>query len=192
MKTDWLIVGAGFTGITLAERIATQLDQQVVLIDSRNHVGGNAYDYYNHLRCKHLPRFDFTGVTLAFTLEMDHVLDGAVRNGSPKYPSVSWDSMVFYIGAAMVAWMAKLTDYAEILSGSLTPSTAASGADSACSRIASSQPQSALFREPVCQRRVHEDIHRAVTIIRDLLQLLVQYPRHRDRSVADHPLFRAD
>ena len=47
MKTDWLIVGAGFTGITLAERIATQLNQRVLLIDSRNHVGGNAYDYYN-------------------------------------------------------------------------------------------------------------------------------------------------
>ena len=47
MKTDWLIVGAGLTGCTLAERIATELNQQVVLIDSRNHVGGNAYDYYN-------------------------------------------------------------------------------------------------------------------------------------------------
>jgi len=47
MKTDWLIVGAGFTGITLAERIASELDQKVLVIDSRNHVGGNAYDYYN-------------------------------------------------------------------------------------------------------------------------------------------------
>ena len=89
----------------------------------------NAYDYYNHLRCRPLPRFDLTGVTLAFTLEMDHVLDGAVRIGSPKYPSVSWDAMVFYLGAAMTPWLVKLTDYAEVLSGSLTPSTAASGAD---------------------------------------------------------------
>ncbi|HVW85191.1 MAG TPA: UDP-galactopyranose mutase [Bryobacteraceae bacterium] len=47
MKVDWLIVGAGFTGCTLAERIATQLDQKVLLIDRRNHVGGNAYDYHN-------------------------------------------------------------------------------------------------------------------------------------------------
>jgi UDP-galactopyranose mutase len=47
MKVDWLIVGAGFTGCTLAERIATQLDQKVLLIDRRSHVGGNAYDYYN-------------------------------------------------------------------------------------------------------------------------------------------------
>ena len=47
MKIDWLIVGAGFTGCTLAERIATQLDQKVLLIDRRPHVGGNAYDYYD-------------------------------------------------------------------------------------------------------------------------------------------------
>ncbi len=48
MKIDWLIVGAGFTGCTLAERIATQLNQKVLLIDRRNHVGGNAYDYHNN------------------------------------------------------------------------------------------------------------------------------------------------
>ena len=47
MKVDWLIVGAGFTGCTLAERIATQLNQQVLLIDRRQHVGGNAYDYHD-------------------------------------------------------------------------------------------------------------------------------------------------
>src|SRR3954447_3934359 len=47
MKTDWLIVGAGLTGCTLAERIATELGQSVILIDARNHVGGNAYDHYD-------------------------------------------------------------------------------------------------------------------------------------------------
>ncbi len=41
---DWLIVGAGFTGATLAERIATQLDQRVLVIDQRDHIAGNAYD----------------------------------------------------------------------------------------------------------------------------------------------------
>ncbi len=44
---DWLIVGAGFTGATLAERIATQLGQKVLVVERRNHIGGNAYDYYN-------------------------------------------------------------------------------------------------------------------------------------------------
>jgi UDP-galactopyranose mutase len=41
---DWLIVGAGFTGAVLAERIATELDQSVLVIDRRGHIAGNAYD----------------------------------------------------------------------------------------------------------------------------------------------------
>jgi UDP-galactopyranose mutase len=47
MKTNWLIVGAGFTGAVLAERIASQLNQKVLIIDQRDHIGGNAYDYYD-------------------------------------------------------------------------------------------------------------------------------------------------
>ncbi len=42
---QWLIVGAGFTGAVLAERIASQLDQKVLVIDRRDHIAGNAYDY---------------------------------------------------------------------------------------------------------------------------------------------------
>ena len=42
-----LIVGAGFTGAVLAERIASQLGDPVVLIDQRAHIGGNAYDCHN-------------------------------------------------------------------------------------------------------------------------------------------------
>ena len=41
---DWLVVGAGFTGAVLAERIARVLDKRVLLIDRRPHIGGNAYD----------------------------------------------------------------------------------------------------------------------------------------------------
>ena len=44
---DYLIVGAGFSGSVLAERLATQLDKRVLLVDRRNHVGGNAYDHYD-------------------------------------------------------------------------------------------------------------------------------------------------
>ena len=49
MKFDWLIVGAGFTGATLAERIATQLGQKVLLLDRRDHIAGNAYDEHNQV-----------------------------------------------------------------------------------------------------------------------------------------------
>jgi UDP-galactopyranose mutase len=44
MKIDWLIVGAGFTGCVLAERIASQLGQKVLIVEQRDHVGGNSYD----------------------------------------------------------------------------------------------------------------------------------------------------
>lgn len=47
MKVDWLIVGAGFSGATLAERLATEAEQTVLLIDRRDHVGGNAFDEYS-------------------------------------------------------------------------------------------------------------------------------------------------
>ena len=44
MKVDWLVVGAGFAGSVIAERIASVLDERVLVIDRRSHVGGNAYD----------------------------------------------------------------------------------------------------------------------------------------------------
>jgi UDP-galactopyranose mutase len=44
---DWLIVGAGFAGATLAERLATQRGDRVLVVDKRPHIGGNAYDRYN-------------------------------------------------------------------------------------------------------------------------------------------------
>ncbi|HEX6971494.1 MAG TPA: UDP-galactopyranose mutase [Limnochordia bacterium] len=47
MKTDYLIVGAGFTGCVMAERIANELGRRVLIVERRNHVGGNAFDEYN-------------------------------------------------------------------------------------------------------------------------------------------------
>jgi UDP-galactopyranose mutase len=44
---DYLIVGAGFAGSVLAERLASQLDRRVLICDRRPHVGGNAYDRFN-------------------------------------------------------------------------------------------------------------------------------------------------
>jgi UDP-galactopyranose mutase len=50
---DYLIVGAGFAGSVLAERLASQLGQRVLICDRRPHIGGNAYD-----------RFDDAGVLI--------------------------------------------------------------------------------------------------------------------------------
>src|SRR5918911_2267400 len=44
---DYLIVGAGFAGSVLAERLARGSGKKVLICDRRPHVGGNAYDHYN-------------------------------------------------------------------------------------------------------------------------------------------------
>ena len=42
-----IIIGAGFAGSILAERIASQKNEQVIIIEKRNHIAGNAYDSYD-------------------------------------------------------------------------------------------------------------------------------------------------
>ena len=42
---DTLIVGAGYAGSVMAERLASQRGQRVLVIDRRSHIAGNAYDY---------------------------------------------------------------------------------------------------------------------------------------------------
>jgi UDP-galactopyranose mutase len=44
---DFLIVGAGFAGSVLAERLARGAGMRVLICDVRSHIGGNAYDEYN-------------------------------------------------------------------------------------------------------------------------------------------------
>jgi UDP-galactopyranose mutase len=44
---DFLVVGAGFAGAVLAERLAAGAGYRVLVVDRRNHIGGNAYDYYD-------------------------------------------------------------------------------------------------------------------------------------------------
>jgi len=44
-KYDYLVVGAGFAGAVIAERLASQHDAHVLVVDKRPHVAGNAYDH---------------------------------------------------------------------------------------------------------------------------------------------------
>lgn len=44
---DFLIVGAGFSGSVLAERLARDAGRRVLVVDRRNHIGGNAYDRHD-------------------------------------------------------------------------------------------------------------------------------------------------
>lgn len=47
MRFKYVVVGAGLAGLTIAERIASQLDEKVLVIEKRKHIGGNVYDSYN-------------------------------------------------------------------------------------------------------------------------------------------------
>ena len=44
---DYLVVGAGFAGATVAERLAADAGKKVLICDRRPHIGGNAYDHYD-------------------------------------------------------------------------------------------------------------------------------------------------
>jgi UDP-galactopyranose mutase len=44
---DYLIVGAGYAGSVLAERLAAGSGKRVLICDKRGHIGGNAYDHYD-------------------------------------------------------------------------------------------------------------------------------------------------
>lgn len=41
---DVIVIGAGFAGATIAERLAAK-DKKVLVVDKRDHIGGNAYDF---------------------------------------------------------------------------------------------------------------------------------------------------
>ncbi len=47
MKYEYVVVGAGIAGLTMAERIANVLNKKVLVIEKRSHIGGNIYDSYN-------------------------------------------------------------------------------------------------------------------------------------------------
>ena len=67
---DYLIVGAGFAGSVLAERLASQANKKVLLVEKRNHIGGNAYDCYDEsgvLIHKYGPHIFHTNSTEVFS-----------------------------------------------------------------------------------------------------------------------------
>lgn len=42
---EYIVIGAGFAGSVIAERIANVLNKKVLVIEKRSHIGGNCYDY---------------------------------------------------------------------------------------------------------------------------------------------------
>ncbi|KAK3098033.1 hypothetical protein FSP39_015509 [Pinctada imbricata] len=47
MSVDVCIVGAGLSGAVIANRYANETNKKVLVLDSRDHIGGNCYDYVN-------------------------------------------------------------------------------------------------------------------------------------------------
>ena len=45
MDYDYLVVGCGLSGVVIAERVANVLKKKVLIIEKRDHIGGNCYDY---------------------------------------------------------------------------------------------------------------------------------------------------
>ena len=62
MKYKYVVVGAGLAGLTIAERIAKVMNEKVLVIEKRNHIGGNVYDSYNE-------------DVVSFIRDREHVLD---------------------------------------------------------------------------------------------------------------------
>ncbi len=42
-----IIVGAGITGIVMAEQISNKLNKKIIIVEKRNHIGGNCFDLYS-------------------------------------------------------------------------------------------------------------------------------------------------
>lgn len=95
MKVKNLVVGAGLSGAVLAERIATELGEEVLVLDEKNHIGGNCYDYLDangiHIH-KYGPHIFHTNIENVwdylskftewhvFMLRVNAVLDGIETN----------------------------------------------------------------------------------------------------------------
>ena len=90
-SVDLLIVGAGLSGAVLAERCSKELNMTSVIIDKRDHIGGNCYDYVSAegIRCSkygaHLFHTDFVRVweyvqRFSEWIPFDHRVKGRVRD----------------------------------------------------------------------------------------------------------------
>jgi UDP-galactopyranose mutase len=71
---DYLVVGAGFAGAVVAERLASQANKKVLIVDRRPHIAGNAFDHYNEdgvLVHKYGPHIFHTNSDRVFTYLSD-------------------------------------------------------------------------------------------------------------------------
>ena len=82
----------------------------------------NAYDYFNHLRLKHMPKTGLARLKLEFDIKYDQALGGAIRLDAAKYPCGSRAAMTFVTGSGN-SHDVRLLDHATVVSGSETAAT---------------------------------------------------------------------
>ena len=46
-KYDIIVVGCGLSGVVISERFSLLQNKKILIIDKRDHIGGNCYDYYD-------------------------------------------------------------------------------------------------------------------------------------------------
>ncbi len=94
---DYLVVGAGFSGVTIAEQIASKLKKEVLIIDKREHIGGNAYDFIdanNILVHKYGPHWFHTNNKLIYNylskftdwIEHKHIIRSSINGNHFPFP----------------------------------------------------------------------------------------------------------
>ncbi|HEY0759833.1 MAG TPA: UDP-galactopyranose mutase [Acidisarcina sp.] len=127
---DYLIVGAGFAGSVLAERLARIDKKRVLLIDRRPHIGGNAYDHYDEagiLVHKYGPHIFHTNSEQVFTYlsqftawrDYEHRVLSHVDGRNYPFP-INVDTVNQYYGLKMDAFqmtsfLRKLVEHRDII-----------------------------------------------------------------------------
>lgn len=83
---DVIVIGAGLSGCVIAERFASQLNKKVLIIEKRNHIGGNCYDYID----------EETGILVSkYGAHLFHTNDEEVWNYINKFGNwIRWEHKV--------------------------------------------------------------------------------------------------
>ena len=112
---SYLIVGCGLSGATVAERISTILNEKVVIIDKRDHIAGNCYDYID----------DETGILInKYGAHLFHTNNEEVWQYISKFSEwVRWEHKVLsYIDNKYVSVPVNITTVNEICGTNISDS----------------------------------------------------------------------
>ena len=85
---DACIVGAGLSGVVIAEQFASQLAKNSIIVEKRDHIGGNIYDYFDEETNILVNKYG------AHLFHTNNPRDGITSSSSPNGPSMNIVSKV--------------------------------------------------------------------------------------------------